>query len=80
MDDSSVHHFQSETKQQSKQWKHLASLSPEEAKTVMSSGNVMACIFWDTEVVLLVDYPDKGHTINMAYYTDLLRQQREEIK
>ena len=38
----------------------------------------MASIFWDVEGVLLVDYPDKGHTITEAYYADLLRQLGEK--
>ena len=75
-----VHHFQPETKQQSKQWKHLGFLHSKEAKTVMSTGQVMVSIFWDAEGVLLVDYLDKGHTFTEAYYVDLLRQLREEIK
>ncbi|XP_041366729.1 uncharacterized protein LOC121381476 [Gigantopelta aegis] len=76
MDETWVHHFQPETKQQSKQWKHPGSPPPKKAKTVM----VMASIFWDAEGVLLVDYLDKGHTITGAYYSDLLRQLREKIR
>ena len=78
MDETWVQHFQPETKHKSKQWKHLGSPPPKEAKTGMSACKVMVSIFWDAVEVQLVDYLDKGHTI--AYYTDLLRQLREKIK
>ena len=80
MDETWVHHFQPETKQQSKQWKHLGYPPPKEAKTRMSTGKVIASIFWDAEGVLLVHYLDKGHTITGAYSADLLRQLWEKIK
>ena len=60
MDESGVHLLQPETKQQSKHRKHLCSPPPNEAKTGMSAGKVMASIFCDAEGVLLVDYLDKG--------------------
>ena len=72
LDETWDHHFQPETKQQSKHWKHLGSL-PHNAKTGMSTGKVMASIFCDAEEVLLVDYLDKGHSITGAYYTDILK-------
>ena len=63
MDETWIHHFQPETKQQSKQWKHLVPLPSKEAKTVMYVGRVMPSIFWDAGV-LLVDYLDKGYTFS----------------
>ena len=68
MDETWVHHFQLETKQQSNQWKHLRFPPPKEANTEMSAGKVMASILWDAIGVLLVDYQDKDHTITGAYY------------
>ena len=59
MDETWLHHFQPETKQQSKPWKQLDSLPPKEAKTGMSVGKVMASIFWDADGLLLMDYVDK---------------------
>ena len=71
------HHYQSQPQHHSKQWKHLASPSP---NTGMSAGKAMAAIFWDAEGELLLGYLDKGHTINGAFCADLLRQLRENIK
>ena len=38
---------------------------------------MMASILWDACEVLLLDYLDKGHTVNGAYYADLLAAARE---
>ncbi|XP_076044748.1 histone-lysine N-methyltransferase SETMAR-like [Oratosquilla oratoria] len=76
MDESWVHHYQPETKEQSKQWKHASSPTPKKAKVTVSAGKVMASVFWDARGVLLVDYLSKGHTITRQYYADLLRELR----
>ena len=78
MNETWVLHFQPETKQQSKQWKHLGSPSSNEAKTVTSVVKVIASIFCGRS--LLVDYLDKSYTVTEAYYADLLRQLREKTK
>ncbi|KAM4678284.1 histone-lysine N-methyltransferase SETMAR-like isoform 1-T2 [Discoglossus pictus] len=75
-----VHHFQPETKKQSKQWKHTTSPPPKIAKTIPSDGKVRASIFWDSEGVLLVDYLQKGDTVSGAYYADLVRRLHHKIK
>ena len=79
MDETWVHHYEPETKEQSKQWKHATSPTPTKAKSQPSAGKVMASIFWDSEGVLLVDYLEKGKTINGKYYANLLRQLRAKI-
>ena len=80
MDETWVHHFTPESKQQSKQWKHPGSPPPKKAKAVPSAGKVMASVFWDADGILMVDYLQKGQTINGQYYASLLRQLRETIK
>jgi len=80
MDETWIHHFQPETKIQSKQWKHPESPAPKKAKSVPSAGKVMASVFWDSKGILLIDYLEKGQTINGRYYADLLRQLRVAIK
>ena len=64
MDETWVHHFTPESKQQSKQWKHPGSPPPKKAKAVPSAGKVMASVFWDADGILMVDYLQKGQTIN----------------
>ena len=80
MDETWVHHFTPEAKQQSKQWNHPGSPPPKKAKTVPPAGNVMASVFWDVDGILLIDYLQKGQTINGTYYASLLTQLREKIK
>ena len=78
MDETWIHHYQSETKKQLKQWKHPMSPTPKKAKVTPSAGKVMAYVLWDAQGVLLVDYLQKGYTINGQYYPDLLNRQREK--
>ena len=80
MDETWVHYFTLEAKQQSKQWKHPGSPPPKKAKTVPSAGKVMASVFWDADAILLIDYLQKGQTINGTYYASFLTQLREKIK
>ena len=75
-----VHHFDPETKKQSMQWKHIGSPPPRKFKKCSSTGNVMASIFWNTEGILLIDYLEKGHTINGEYYANSLTRLREAVK
>ena len=80
MDETWVHHFTPEAKQQLKQWKHPGSPPPKKAKTVPSAGKVMASVFWDADGILLINYLQKGQKINGTYYASLLTQLREKIK
>jgi len=45
MDETWAHHFDPETKQQSKQWKHVASPTPVKFRKIASAGKVMASVF-----------------------------------
>ena len=45
-------------------------------KRVHSAGKVMASIFWDSQAVIMIDYPEKGHILYGAYYAGELRQLR----
>ncbi|XP_048253216.1 histone-lysine N-methyltransferase SETMAR-like [Haliotis rufescens] len=78
-DETWVHHYDLETKEQSKQWTGFASPRPKKFKTQPSAGKVMATIFWDTKGVLLIDYLPRGQTITGEYYSDLLDRLRTVI-
>lgn len=80
MDETWVHHYQPESKEQSKQWKRPGSPTPRKAKIVRSAGKIMASIFWDAKGVLLLDFLESGKTITGVYYAQLLHQLRENIK
>lgn len=72
VDETWIHHFTPEQKQQSKQWIEAGKSAPKKAKVVPSAGKVMATVFWDYKGVLLIDYLAKGKTINSDYYCNLL--------
>lgn len=80
MDETWVHHFEPEYKQQSMQWKHPFSPTPRKARVVPSAGKVMASIFWDAKGVLLMDFLRKGETVTGMYYSSLLGKLRVAIK
>ena len=55
-DETWIQHWDTDTKQESMQWKHVNSLPPRKFRTQPLAGKVMATIFWDCKGVLLVDY------------------------
>ncbi len=79
-DETWVHFYDPESKQESMQWHLKGGPAPKKFKVVPSAGKVMATIFWDSEGILLIDYKNKNTTITGAYYADILRRLKEEIK
>ena len=79
VDETWIHHYTPELKQQSKQWTASGECVPKKAKTVLSAGKVMATVFWDSQGIILVDYLEKGKTITGAYYATLLDRLKEEL-
>jgi hypothetical protein len=77
MDETSIHHYTPESKQQSKQWTE-ASCSA--TRSVPSAGKVMASVFWDAEGILFIDYLEKGKIITGEYYSNLLTTLDEKIR
>jgi len=46
MDETWIHHYTPESKQQSKQWKEAGCSAPKKTSSVPSAGKVMASVFW----------------------------------
>ena len=80
MDETWVHHYQPETKEQSKHWKHTSSPAPKKATVVRSTGKIMASVFWDYQGVILIECLQKGHTVTGQHYSGQLKRLREAIK
>ena len=74
VDETWVHHYTPETKNQSKMWTGPGESAPKKAKTVLSSGTIMAIIFWDSHGIILIDHLQKRKTITGEYYALLLDQ------
>jgi hypothetical protein len=73
-DESWAHYYEPETKRQSMQWHHLGSPTPKKFKVTPSAGKVMMTVFWDSYGVLLVDFLQKGGTINFVCYQETLKK------
>jgi len=80
VDETWIHYYTPETKQQSKQWIIFGENASKKAKTVLSAGKVMATVFWDSQGIILIDYLQKDKTITGAYYATLLDRLKEELK
>lgn len=80
MDETWLYHYDPETKEQSKQWRHHGSPRPQKYRVQKSAGKVLASVFWDKDGVLLVRYLRRGQTVNAAYYTSLLDELRAAVK
>lgn len=79
-DETWCHHFTPETKEQSRQWRHPTSPQTKKFKKTMSAGKVMATVFWDRHGVLVVDFMEKGTTINAERYCQTLEKLRRAIQ
>jgi histone-lysine N-methyltransferase SETMAR len=54
MDETLIHHYMPESKQQSKQWTEAGCSAPKKTRSVPSAGKVMALMFWDAEGILFI--------------------------
>jgi hypothetical protein len=66
MDETWIHIYDPETKEQSKEGRHSGSLQRKKFKAQKSSSMVLASVFWDKNGILLVDYLEKGATITAS--------------
>jgi len=80
MDETWIHHYTPESKQQSKQWTETGCSAPKKTRWVPSARKVMASVFWDAESILFIDYLEKGKTITGEYYSNLLTRPDEKIR
>jgi len=72
VDETWIHWYTPENKEQSKQWTSPGEHAPKKAKTVPSAGKVMATFFWDSQGVIYIDY--------LETYADLLGRFAAELQ
>jgi len=77
MNETWLYHYDPETKQRSKEWRHSGSPRLKRLRVQKSAGKFLASTFWDQDGILLIDYLPKGQTINAEYYSDLLVQLKD---
>ncbi|GBM89676.1 Histone-lysine N-methyltransferase SETMAR [Araneus ventricosus] len=79
-DETWVSHVTPETKLQSTEWRHTHSPLRVKAKQTLSQRKIMASVFWDRYGVLLVDFMQRGTTINAVAYGQTLRKLSRAIQ
>jgi hypothetical protein len=75
VDDTWIHHYTPEFKQQSKQWTEAVCSVPKKTRLF----KVMASVFWYAEGILFIDYLEKSKTVTEEYYSNPLTRQDEKI-
>jgi len=80
VDENWLHHFDPESKMQSMAWKHVSSPPPRKFRVVALAHKLIATVFWDAEVTVLIDSLEHGSTITGIYYADLIRKARAALK
>lgn len=78
-DETWVHFYDPETKQESMAWTHKGSPPPKKFKVQKSAGKIMATIFWDNKGVLLIEYMPHKTTINGPSYATTIENLRKSI-
>jgi histone-lysine N-methyltransferase SETMAR len=73
VDETWVPYFNPETKSQSMEWRRPDEGPPIKARSNPSVGKVMMTVFWDCQGIILIDYLQRGQTINAEYYSGLLK-------
>lgn len=73
VDETPLPHYMPETKRQCLQWVAPGEQRPVHAKSAPSVGKYQVTVFWDCKGIIHVDFCPPKHTINAAYYSDLLQ-------
>ena len=79
-DESWVYGYDTETKQQSSQWKHPDEPRPKKVRQSRSHVKSMLIISFDREGVVHYEFAPRGQTINKEYYVDVLKRLRDAVR
>jgi hypothetical protein len=61
------------------EWHHRSSPHKKKFKVQTSAGKIMASVFWDSEGTLLVEFLERGATINSEQYVRTLKKLKQQI-
>jgi len=79
-DETWISYTNIESKRQSTQWRNSSSLKAKKFKPASSVRKIMATIFWDRKGILLIDFLERGLTINADAYCETARKLRWAIQ
>ena len=68
MDEAWIHHFTPESNWQSAELSVAGESCPKRPKMQISAGQVLASVFSDAQGISIIDYLEKGRTIDSEYY------------
>lgn len=77
-DETWIHHYDPENKEQSMVYCHKESLAPKKFKTKASAGKVMLTVFGNPKRVLLTDFLEKSATVNLELCIENLKKNLEK--
>lgn len=60
VDETWVHHYINENKEESKQWVGKGIPTPKKVRTILLANKVMATVFRDVREIIYIDYLEKG--------------------
>ena len=72
-DETWIHFFEPESKQQSSMWKHPSSPSPTKVLFSRSAGKLMAIIFCDIQGIILNHFVPTKTTVTGNYYASVIK-------
>ena len=72
-DETWVYLYDPETKAQSMEWRHTSSPRPKKFKSQRSAQNVMVTVLGDDKGVILLDFLERGSTVNSEWYIETLK-------
>jgi len=79
-DETWISYTNMESKRQSMQWRHSSSSKAKKFKQASSVRKIMVTIFWDRKEILLIDFLERGLTINADAYCETVRKHRRVIQ
>ena len=79
-DESWVHHYDPESKAESKEWQGPDSPRPTQPLEKDSASKFIMTVFWDASGILLIDFLPHKQTIAATYYADLIRKLHASVK
>ena len=62
------------------EWHHLDSPTKKKPKTVPSAKKIMGTVFWDAEGRILIEFLERGKSINASHYVQTLSKLRRALR
>ena len=78
-DETWIHYYEPETKQQSMEWRHPSSPKPKKFRCERSANKLLAVVFWDIHGVILIVFLPRGETMNSDRYIETLKKLKKRI-